>query len=95
MSNRRKSLFEVNHVAQFQLKQQEQSLSNEIDQNIRTLALVHPFSENVRALLVKVIIDVLISINRLNDFHCVSLGCIFESKQAGIPPCHSVFGYNY
>lgn len=54
MSNRRKSFFEVNHVVQAEQRQQEESLSNEIDQNLRTLVLLRPFSENARPLLIKV-----------------------------------------
>lgn len=54
-SRRRLSVFELSTVTQTQLKQQEEPLSQEIDQNLRTLALVHPFSDTAKTLLVKVI----------------------------------------
>lgn len=54
MNNRRRSVFEVNTIKQTQLKQQEESLSNEIDQNLRTLALMQPLSDAAKPLLVKV-----------------------------------------
>lgn len=51
--SRRRSIFTTAPDIQVNLKQQE-DLSNEIDQNLRTLALVHPFSDAAKPLLVKV-----------------------------------------
>ncbi|XP_055322290.1 uncharacterized protein LOC129578152 [Sitodiplosis mosellana] len=51
--SRRRSVFELTIVTQSQLKQQEEPLSNEIDQNLRTLALVYPLSDAAKPLLVK------------------------------------------
>lgn len=42
-------------VVQSHAKEQEESLSHEIDQNLRTLALVHPLNDTAKSLIVKVI----------------------------------------
>lgn len=52
--SRRKSVFELTNVQQVQLREQEEPLSNEIDQNLRTLALLRPLSDAAKPLLVKV-----------------------------------------
>lgn len=51
--SRRKSIFLSGQETQINVKHQEE-LSNEIDQNLRTLALIHPFSDTAKPLLVKV-----------------------------------------
>lgn len=50
---RRRSIFLSGHETQINSEHQEE-LSNEIDQNLRTLALIHPFSDIAKPLLVKV-----------------------------------------
>lgn len=55
--SRRKSIFEVNQVSRVQQKQHEEILSDEIDQNLRTLALFKPMSDSAKPLLIKVIVD--------------------------------------
>lgn len=51
--SRRKSIFSSSQEAQPN-QQQLDELSDEIDQNLRTLALVHPFSPDEKSLLIKV-----------------------------------------
>lgn len=52
--SRRKSFFITSQETQIQLKHQEEQLSNEIDLNVRTLALLHPLSDTAQQILVKV-----------------------------------------
>lgn len=52
--SRRRSIFAIAPENQDNLRQQDE-FSNEIDQNLRTLALVHPFSDTTKSLLKKVI----------------------------------------
>lgn len=54
--SRRKSILVVNQETQTLLKQQEEQLADEIDQNLRTLALVHPMSDSAKKALFKVFI---------------------------------------
>lgn len=51
--SRRKSIFLSSQETQPSAKQLNE-FSNEIDQNLRTLAFIHPFSQTEKPLLVKV-----------------------------------------
>lgn len=51
--NRRKSILVTSQETQFHLKQQEEELLHEIDQNVRTLALIHPLTDSAKNALVK------------------------------------------
>lgn len=51
--SRRKSIFLSSQETQSNLKQLDE-FSNEIDQNLRTLAYIHPFTQTEKTLLVKV-----------------------------------------
>lgn len=51
--SRRKSIFLSSQEAQPNTKQLDE-YSNEIDQNLRTLALIHPFSQAEKSVLIKV-----------------------------------------
>lgn len=66
--NRRKSICAIGMANQIQNKQLEESLTNEIDQNLRVIAFLHPFSESVKKLLVKVIDFEFTVVNSLQFF---------------------------
>lgn len=54
--SRRKSILMTNLEHQIQQKTFEQSLSIELDQNLRTLAFIYPFTTQTKSLFVKVLI---------------------------------------
>lgn len=69
--NRRLSIFCSGQETQAQLIQLEE-LSNEIDQNLRTLALFQPFSETEKPLFAKVYFYLLFTMFQNSNIYCVS-----------------------